>query len=435
VRVPDRSFAERVESRDVVVAIVGLGYVGLPLAIRYAEQGFRTLGFDVDEERVAALHAGRSHVDDVDDATLATVVEAGRFLPTAEAAMLRGADAVYLCVPTPFDDDHQPDLSYVEAAAETVGAILTPGTLVILQSTTYPGTTEDVVRPVLEHISGLTAGVDFRLAYSPERVDPASAEWNLSNTAKICGGVTPECAEATRALLDAMIGAPGLVTVVASPKIAEMAKLAENTYRAVNIAYVNELAMLAHAMDIDIWDVLDAAETKPFGYQRFEPGVGPGGMCIPVNPHYLSYKARELGMETRVIELTGDVNFRMAEYIRDRIDTFVPVDGARVLCLGAAFKAGVSDARNSRAVAVMELLHRSGAWVDFADPLVRTAAIDHETWDAVDLATTDLASYDLIVVLVRNPVWPRDALLAAGVPVFDAVNALGATRSPAYERL
>jgi UDP-N-acetyl-D-glucosamine dehydrogenase len=432
---PDRSFAERVEARDVVVAIVGLGYVGLPLAVRYAEREFRTLGLDVDPELVADLHAGHSHVDDVPDAALAAAVDSGRFLPTTEPAMLRGADAVYLCVPTPFDADRQPDLSYVEAAAETVGGMLTPGTLVVLQSTTYPGTTEDLVRPVLERASGLTAGTDFQLAYSPERVDPASAEWDLANTAKICGGLTPACAEAARVLLDAMIGTPGLVTVVASPKVAEMAKLAENTYRAVNIAYVNELAVLAHAMGVDIWDVLDAAQTKPFGYQRFDPGVGPGGMCIPVNPHYLAYKARELGVQTRVIELTGDINFGMAEYVRGRIDAFVPVDGARVLCLGAAFKAGVSDTRNSRALAVMELLHQAGAWVDFADPLVSTVGVDHERWDAVDLATVDLGSYDLIVVLVRNPAWPRAELLAAGVPVFDAVNALGGTRGPGYERL
>jgi UDP-N-acetyl-D-glucosamine dehydrogenase len=434
-RVPDRPFAELVESRDAVVAIVGLGYVGLPLAIRYAEQGFRTLGFDVDTDRIAALHAGTSHIDDVHDAQLTPVLEAGAFLPTAEPGMLRGADAIYLCVPTPFDADHQPDLSFVRAAAETVGANLTAGTLVILQSTTYPGTTEELVQPILERSSGLTAGVDFHLAYSPERVDPASTEWDLSNTAKICGGVTPACAEATRVLLDAMIGREGLVTVVASPKVAEMAKLAENTYRAVNIAYVNELAVLAHAMDIDIWDVLDAAQTKPFGYERFDPGIGPGGMCIPVNPHYLSWRAHELDVETRVIELTGDINFAMAEYVRDRVKAFAPVDGKRVLCLGAAFKAGVSDVRNSRAVRVMELLEDAGAQVEFADPLVGTLTLHGTPRKGVDLSEVTLGDYDLIVALVRNPAWPTEALLGAEVPVFDAVNALAGAPSDTYERL
>jgi UDP-N-acetyl-D-glucosamine dehydrogenase len=289
-------FAERVESREAVVAIVGLGYVGLPLAVAYAQRGFLTIGYDVDTDRVEALHAGVSHIEDVPHGELGEVVGSGRLLPTADAPMLRGADAIYLCVPTPFDEQHQPDLSYVRAAADVVGNALRPGTLVILQSTTYPGTTEDVVRPILEATSGLTAGTDFHLAYSPERVDPASATWNLSNTHKICGGVTPESAEATRVLLEAMIGDPKLVTVVSSPAVAEMAKLVENTYRAVNIAYANELAMLAHALDIDIWEVLDAAATKPFGYERFDPGPGPGGMCIPVNPHYLSWKAGEHGI-------------------------------------------------------------------------------------------------------------------------------------------
>ena len=423
------------ESRDAVVAIVGLGYVGLPLAIRYAEQGFRTLGVDVDTDLITSLHAGSSHIDDVPDAQLARVLASGQFMPTTEPAMLTGANAIYLCVPTPFDADHQPDLSYVRAAAEAVGSHLTAGTLVILQSTTYPGTTEELVQPILEAASGLTAGSDFHLAYSPERVDPASTEWDLSNTAKICGGVTPACAEATRVLLDAMIGREGLVTVVASPKVAEMAKLAENTYRAVNIAYVNELAMLAHAMDIDIWDVLDAAQTKPFGYQRFDPGIGPGGMCIPVNPHYLSWRARELDVETRVIELTGDINFTMAEYVRDRINTFHSVAEQRVLCLGAAFKAGVSDIRNSRAVRVMELLEDAGAEVEFADPLVSTLTLHRTAHHAVDLDAATLGGYDLIVALVRNPAWPADAVLSAGVPVFDAVNALAGTPSETYERL
>jgi UDP-N-acetyl-D-glucosamine dehydrogenase len=434
------TFAERVESREAVVAIVGLGYVGLPLAVAYAQRGFLTIGYDVDTDRVEALHAGVSHVEDVPHSELSEVVGSGRFLPTADAPMLRGADAVYLCVPTPFDEHHQPDLSYVRAAAEVVGNAVRPGTLVILQSTTYPGTTEEVVRPILEAASGLQAGPDFHLAYSPERVDPASATWNLANTHKICGGVTPECAEATRVLLEAMIGDATLVTVVSSPAVAEMAKLVENTYRSVNIAYANELAMLAHALGIDIWDVLDAAATKPFGYDRFDPGPGPGGMCIPVNPHYLSWKARELGIDTRVIELTGDINFAMAQYVADRVLAFasqhhVASDGAHVLCLGAAFKTGVGDARNSRAVEVMDLLERAGATIEFCDPLVRSIVLGGNERKATPLDDADFASYDLLVVLVRNPAWPKKALLEAGVPIFDAVNALGGAPGTQYERL
>jgi UDP-N-acetyl-D-glucosamine dehydrogenase len=433
-------FAARVAARDAVVGVMGLGYVGLPLAVEYAEGGFRVVGYDVVPERVAALRDGRSHVDDVADAQLAAVVTSGRFSPTVDPADLRAADAVYLCVPTPFDATKTPDLSFVRAAATTLAAILTPGQLVILQSTTYPGTTDEIVRPLLEAGSGLTAGVDFLLAYSPERVDPANTTWTLANTPKIAGGVTPESGEATRVLLEAMMGAPGLVTVVSSPKVAEMAKLAENTYRAVNIAYVNELAMLAHEMDVDIWEVMEAAATKPFGYQSFMPGIGPGGQCIPVNPYYISWKAREFDFHTSFIELAGDINLRMASYAVARVHSFLSrigrsLSGARVLCLGAAFKAGVSDVRNSRAVRVMELLEHEGAHVEYCDPLVERLTLGGVERKAVSLDEVVVTDYDLVVALVRNPAWPVDAVTGAGVPVFDAVNALGPPTSAQHERL
>ncbi len=282
-------FAARVASREAVVAIVGLGYVGLPLAMAYAEAGFRTIGLDADTRRVDALRDGLSHVDDVSDRQLGAVLASDHFQPTADPNALRDADAIYLCVPTPFDATKTPDLSFVRAASATVAEQLRPGQLVILQSTTYAGTTVEVVQPILER-SGLRAGTDFLLAYSPERVDPANTTWTLANTPKICGGVDPESSEATRVLLEAMMGEPGLVSVVSSPSVAEMAKLMENTYRAVNIAMVNEMAMLCHEMGIDIWEVVEASATKPFGFQSFQPGIGPGGQCIPVNPYYISWQ-------------------------------------------------------------------------------------------------------------------------------------------------
>ncbi|MFI5053308.1 MAG: nucleotide sugar dehydrogenase [Acidimicrobiia bacterium] len=437
---PTGDLVARIEAQTAVVAIVGLGYVGLPLAIQYAEAGFRTIGLDVDSARIDALIAGSSHIDDVSDAALAAVVDSGHLVPTADPDDLRAADAIYLCVPTPFDAAKTPDLSFVRAAATTVADVLTPGTLVILQSTTYPGTTEEIVRPILESGSGLQAGTDFHLAYSPERVDPANPTWTLANTPKICGGVTPACGEVTRVLLEAMMGEPGLVTVVGSPAVAEMAKLAENTYRAVNIAYVNELAMLAHEMGIDIWEVMDAAATKPFGYQSFLPGVGPGGQCIPVNPHYISWKAREYDFHTSFIELAGDINVRMASYVIHRIHAFttrvgVALGGARVLCLGAAFKAGVSDVRNSRAVRVMELLADLGAQVEFCDPLVDALSLRGRDIKGVALDAVAFSDYDLIVVLVRNPAWPVDAVVGAGIPTFDAVNALDRPSGALHERL
>jgi UDP-N-acetyl-D-glucosamine dehydrogenase len=434
---PASDLVDRIANLEATVAIVGLGYVGLPLAMAFAASGLRTIGLDVDEARVEALRAGSSHVDDVPDAMLAA---AERFSATVDPEALRDADAIVLCVPTPFDTAKTPVLDYVRAAAETVAARLRVGQLVILQSTTYPGTTTEIVQPILERGSGLRAGVDFHLAYSPERVDPANATWTLANTPKVCGGITPVCGELTRVLLSAILDDPSLVTVVSSPKVAELSKLAENTYRAVNIAYVNELAMLAHEMDVDIWEVMEAAATKPFGFQPFLPGIGPGGQCIPVNPYYISWKAREFDFHTSFIELAGDINLRMTNYVMHRIHSFttrlgIALAGARVLCLGAAFKAGVSDVRNSRAVRVMELLHQQGAEVAFADPLVCTLSVDDQQLVGVHLERLSFDDYDLIVALVRNSAWPVDAILASGVATFDAVNALGAPTAGAHERL
>ncbi len=434
------AFAARIATREAVVGVVGLGYVGLPLAVAYAQAGFHTIGVDVDAAKVEALTAGSSHIDDVPDDVLAAVTGPNGLAPTTSFAALGAADAIWLCVPTPFDSTKTPDLAYVRAAAAAVAEVLTPGTLVILQSTTYPGTTTEVVQPLLETGSGMTAGVDFHLAYSPERVDPGNAEWTLANTPKICGGVTPACSEMTRALLEAMLGDPALVKVVPTPAVAEMAKLAENTYRAVNIAYVNELAMLAHEMGIDIWDVMDAAATKPFGFQPFSPGLGPGGQCIPVNPYYISWKAREFDFHTSFIELAGDINLRMANYAMHRIHAFTnrigrPLAGARVLCMGAAFKAKVSDVRNSRALKVIELIDQAGAQVSFCDPLVRSLTIGDTEHKATPLDEVAPDDYDLIVMLVRNDAWPVDAILASGVPTFDAVNALDTPSHAHHERL
>jgi UDP-N-acetyl-D-glucosamine dehydrogenase len=427
----------RIAAKEAVVAVVGLGYVGLPLAVAFADAGLRTIGVDVDRARVAALQSGRSHVDDVPDAQLQA---AHNFEATDDPARLRDADAIFLCVPTPFDATKTPVLDFVRTASATVGRVLHQGQLVILQSTTFPGTTTEVVLPILEAESGLRAGVDFHLAYSPERVDPGNTTWTLANTPKVCGGVTPGCSEATRALLCSFLDDPSLVTVVSAPKIAELSKLAENTYRAVNIAYVNELAMLAHEMDVDIWEVLEASATKPFGFQSFMPGIGPGGQCIPVNPYYISWKAREFDFHTSFIELAGDINLRMANYVMHRIHSFttrlgIPLAGANVLCLGAAFKAGVSDVRNSRAVKVMELLREEGAHVSFADPLVTSLTLGGEQLDAVTLDATALDAADLVVVLVRNPAWPVDLVRASGTPAFDAVNALGQPSGDTHERL
>jgi UDP-N-acetyl-D-glucosamine dehydrogenase len=422
-------FAARVAARDVVVGVVGLGYVGLPLAISFAESGFRSLGFDVDAERAAALNRGESHIDDVSSERVGAMVAADRFEATASPAALVDADVVFICVPTPFDKAKTPDLAFVKAATHTVAEILRPGMLVILQSTTYPGTTTEVVQPVLEE-RGLRAGLDFHLAFSPERVDPGNTTWTVHNTPKVIGGLTPACTERARALLEAVMDDPGLVHVVASPAAAEMAKLLENTYRAVNIALVNELAVLAHEMGIDVWEVIDAAGTKPFGFEAFYPGIGPGGHCIPVDPHYLSWKAREFDFQTKFIDVAADVNAGMARYVVRRIQELLnhrgrTLNGSKVLCLGAAFKPRVSDIRNSRAIRVMELLRDAGANIEYVDthvPALTLGNTEHKSFPLGDAARAD---FDLAVVLVGGTDWPLDELDAAGVPVFDAVNSGG----------
>jgi UDP-N-acetyl-D-glucosamine dehydrogenase len=420
--------AERLTARDATVGVIGLGYVGLPLAVSFAEVGYRVFGFDVADHVVGGLNAGRSHIDDIPADRIAPLVTRGAFRATAAVADIADCDVLFICVPTPFDRAKTPDLSFVESATRTVAKVLRRGMLVVLQSTTYPGTTTEFVRPILEE-TGLRAGADFHLAFSPERVDPGNTTWNVRNTPKVVGGLTPTCTDLARTLLLSLMDDPTLVRTVESPDVAEMAKLLENTYRAVNIALVNELAQLCHEMGIDVWSVIDAAATKPFGFQAFYPGIGPGGHCIPVDPFYLAWKAREYDFQTRFIELAADVNDAMANYVISRMQDLLnerstSMRGARILCLGAAFKRGVSDVRNSRAIHVMELLRSRGAVVSYCDELVPTVRLADGTLNSVgrnDVVTTDA---DLVAVLVGGD-WPLEALAARGVRVFDAVNAGG----------
>ena len=431
------SLAQRLAARQATVGVIGLGYVGLPLAVSFAEVGYRVFGFDVADQVVTGLNAGRSHIDDVVPARISPLVESGAFRATSSVSDIAECDAVFICVPTPFDKAKTPDLSYVESATRTVAKVLRRGMLVVLQSTTYPGTTTEFVRPILEE-TGLRAGVDFHLAFSPERVDPGNTKWNVRNTPKVVGGLTPTCTGLAKTLLLSLMDDPTLVRTVESPDVAEMAKLLENTYRAVNIALVNELAQLCHEMGIDVWSVIDAAATKPFGFQAFYPGIGPGGHCIPVDPFYLAWKAREYGFQTRFIELAADVNDAMANYAIVRMQDLlnersISFRGANILCLGAAFKRGVSDIRNSRAIHVMELLRARGAVVSYCDPHVPSVRLGADTLFSVgtdDVADTDA---DLVAVLVGGE-WPLASLSARGIAVFDAVNA-GGTPAANRERL
>src|SRR5574341_273292 len=376
---PHRAFTRRVETKQATVAVIGLGYVGLPMAVAFAESGLTTQALDIDHERVDQLRRGVSYIPDVSSDAVATQVREGRLAPGTDEAVLDGMDAAMICVPTPFTKAKSPDLTAVVAAAEMVARHLRSGQLVVLQSTTYPGTTEEVVRPILER-TGLQVGHDYFLAFSPERIDPGNKRYGVTNTPKVVGGCTPACSQACAALLGVVI-ASDQIHLVSGPRAAEMCKLLENTFRSVNIALVNELLKLCDRMGIDLWEVIDAAATKPFGFMPFYPGPGVGGHCIPVDPYYLSWKAREYDFYTKFIELAAAVNSSMPFFTVNRIIEALnrqgkPLLGARVLILGAAFKRDIDDPRNAPALELMRALLSRGAEVSYHDPHVPAVALE-----------------------------------------------------------
>ncbi|MBI3988671.1 MAG: nucleotide sugar dehydrogenase [candidate division NC10 bacterium] len=364
---------ERIRARTVGVAVIGLGYVGLPMAVEFAKAGAKTVGVDVDQEKIERINRGESYILDVKAEELAHLNAQGLLRATADYAALKEADAIFICVPTPYTKMKAPDLSYVEDASRGLAAHLRPGQLVVLQSTTYPGTTEEVVLPLLES-SGLKVGRDFFLAFSPERIDPGNKEYGARNTPKVVGGIDEASTRLASALFELFIE-PGKIHQVSTPKVAEMTKLLENIFRSVNIALVNELAKLSDRMGIDIWEVLDAAATKPFGFMPFYPGPGVGGHCIPVDPYYLSWKAREYDFYTKFIELAAEVNQSMPFYTANKVIEALnrhgkPLLGSRILVLGATFKKDIDDARNSPTVEILKILLAHGAQASYHDPYV-----------------------------------------------------------------
>jgi len=430
--------ATKIADRSARVAVIGLGYVGLPLAVGFARAGYPVLGLDVDEAKIAALNLSRSYIQDVDSADVAAVVLAGHFVAGSDYDLLRHADAIFICVPTPFDAMKAPDLIYIEQAARGIAPRLHVGQLVILQSTTYPGTTEEFVLPILEE-SGLKAGTDFYLAFSPERINPGDQQFTVENTPKVVGGLTPRCAELARSLLAHLFAH---VHVVSSPRTAEMTKLLENIYRSVNIALVNELALLSERMGIDLWEVIEAAKTKPFGFMPFFPGPGVGGHCIPVDPYYLSWKAREYDFYTKFIELAAEVNQAMPYHVVDLAAEALgrqgkPLAGARVVVLGVAFKRDIDDARNSPAERIIELLLSRGAHVDYSDPYVprfrvgRDVFYREERWlVGVDLTDQVLASADCVVIVAGHRVVDYARVVQKAGLVIDTVNATAGLSDP-----
>src|ERR1700691_4761145 len=382
------------------VLVIGLGYVGLPLAVQAARAGFRVTGYDTRAEITAGLMAGRSHVDDVTDAEVAEMVAQG-FHAISDETQLGPHDVIVICVPTPLSVADGPDLSAVRAATQAAGRLLRPGTLVSLESTSYPGTTEEVVRPLLEKASGLTAGIGFSLAFSPERIDPGTPDYGFRNTPKIVGGVTPSCADAAASFYERICDQ---VVRAKSAREAEMAKLLENTYRHVNIALVNEMAIFCRELDVDLWDAIRCAATKPFGFQPFYPGPGVGGHCIPIDPNYLSYKVRTLGYPFRFVELAQEINGRMPAYVVDWAADLLnrhakALNGARVLLLGVTYKRDIADQRESPARPLARKLLARGARLSYHDPYVPSWLIDGRSIPLADDLDAALADADLVILL------------------------------------
>jgi UDP-N-acetyl-D-glucosamine dehydrogenase len=416
---------DRIRTRKARIGVIGLGYVGLPLAVEFARRGFDVSGFDVDEAKTSQINAGRSYIPDVPEAELSEVVKAGRLRATTRMSDLGQMDVIDICVPTPLRKTKDPDLSYVVKAVEAVVEALTPGQLIILESTTYPGTTDEVVQPMLES-KGLKGDADFFLAFSPERVDPGNQTYTTRNIPKIVGGMGEVSTEAAALLYGSIVDK---VIKVSSTRVAEMVKLLENTFRAVNIGMVNELALMCHKMDIDVWEVIDAAKTKPFGFMPFYPGPGLGGHCIPIDPYYLSWKARQNGFECRFIELAGHVNSAMPDYVVERVADALntvrkSINGSRVHLLGVAYKRDVNDMRESPALDVVELLHKRGAAVSYTDPYVPELRHGDRTMTSIDLDPAMAGRPDCAVICTDHAVFDYAALLTSGVLIVDTRNAL-----------
>ena len=405
---------EKLKTRQARIGVIGLGYVGLPLAVEFAKAGFDVTGFDVDKSKVDEINAGRSYILDVRTDEVADCVKAGRLRATTEMSKLGEMDAIDICVPTPLRKTKDPDMSYVVSAAEQIAKHMRPGMLIVLESTTYPGTTAEVLQPMFE-ARGLKVGEGFVLAFSPERVDPANEKFNTRNTPKVVGGTTPACSEVAAELYSAAVDT---VVPVSSTQVAEMVKLLENTFRAVNIGLVNEIALMSHRMNIDVWEVIDAARTKPFGFMPFYPGPGLGGHCIPIDPVYLSWKAKQAGFECRFIDLASHVNGSMPEFVVERVSEALntcrkAINGSRIHLFGVAYKKDVSDMRESPALDILQLLHRRGAELSYTDPYVPSLkegrlslqSIAEDAVDGVDCAVivTDHQSFNYAVMPGRFP--------------------------------
>ncbi len=429
---------DKLTNRTARTGVMGLGYVGLPLAVEFARAGFEAVGIELDRDKVAAINRGESYIPDVPSAEVAEFHRTGRLSATTDASVIASLDTINICVPTPLRKTKDPDLSYVVSAVEMIARHLRAGQLVILESTTYPGTTDEVVRPILER-GGLDAGRDFFLAFSPERVDPGNPVWNTRNVPKVVGGVSPEGTALARALYEASVET---VVEVSSPRVAEMVKLLENTFRAVNIGLVNELALMCDRLGISVWEVVDAAATKPFGFMPFYPGPGLGGHCIPIDPFYLSWKVKEVGFEARFIELAGHVNGAMPHHVVEKITDALnsqskSVRGSSVLILGIAYKRDIDDLRESPALDVMAVLEQKGARVSYHDPYV--ASVPASAWpgnremSSAPFTPESLKSIDCVAIVTDHRSFDYEMLVTHAGLIVDSRNAIRASHPHVFK--
>ncbi|HJR35929.1 MAG TPA: nucleotide sugar dehydrogenase [Gemmatimonadales bacterium] len=415
----------KAESRDVLFGIIGLGYVGLPLAVELAHAGYRVLGFDVSQRVVEGLGAGHSHVKDVPDAQLKQILASGRFTATTDGSRLREADAISICVPTPLSKFKDPDVSYIVAATETIKKVLRPGQAIVLESTTYPGTTREIMLPALES-TGLKVGKDFFLAFSPERVDPGNPVYQTKNTPKVVGGITEDCRRVVCALYQPAIDS---LVPVSTTEAAELVKLLENTFRSVNIGLVNEMAIVCDKLGVDVWEVIEAAATKPFGFMKFLPGPGLGGHCIPIDPHYLAWKMRGLNYKTRFIDLAGELNTEMPVFwvrkVGDALNELgKAVRGSSVLIVGVAYKKDIEDLRESPALDIIRLLEQQGARVGYHDPYVPAFEEDGHRFSSVPLTAGAVKEADCVMIVTDHSSLDYGLIAANARAIVDTRNAL-----------
>jgi len=418
------SLKTKLEDRTATAAVIGLGYVGLPLAMEIAAAGFHVVGIDLDRNKINTLKQGKSYILDVAEKVVADAVQGGKFTPTMDFSTLATCDTVSICVPTPLSKSRDPDISFILSATEEIRKYLHPGQLIVLESTTYPGTTDELIVPELEN-SGLKVGSDFFVAFSPERIDPGNASFNTHNTPKIVGGITPKCTEIARLFYSAFIER---VIPVSSTKCAEMVKLLENTFRSINIGMVNELALMCDLLGVDVYEVIDAAATKPFGFSPFYPGPGLGGHCIPIDPHYLAWKLKALNFQARFIGLAAEINGMMpsvvATMVADGLNRVSKaIRGSKIMILGVAYKKNVSDCRESPALDVMRLLSDKGAILSYNDPLVPTLRLGGNLLKSIDATPAEIAKHDCVIILTDHSTYDIGKIVQAAQLVVDTRNA------------